>query len=200
MKRLIGVAFLLIIATISYAQSTVRVKLAPDTPKDSIIGMNPAQVDPSDLPLDRVDRLHSTGTPQKVENISAWRLAVKGKGLSRPFSFSYADLLSLPAVKKKVLLICPGVFADYVEWEGVPLSVFLKRAGARPDFTNISFEGYDGYTERFSREEATQHLLFLAVRVNGQTLTPIAGYPVRLVAEDSFGGRWVKWITEIRVE
>ena len=26
------------------------------------------------------------------------------------------------------------------------------------------------------------------------------GYPVRLVAEDFYGGRWVKWITEISVE
>ena len=200
MRRLVFGALLIIIAATSYAQSTVKVKLAPDTSKNSIIGMNPAEVDPSDLPLDRVDQLHYTGAPQKIEDISVWRLAVKGKGLARALSLSYANLLSLPVVKKKVLLICPGFFADYVEWEGVPLSVLLQRAGARPDFTDISFEGYDGYTEKFSREEATRHLLFLAVKVNGQTLTPTAGYPVRLVAEDSFGGRWVKWITEIRVE
>jgi DMSO/TMAO reductase YedYZ molybdopterin-dependent catalytic subunit len=198
MRRSICAVLLTIIAVISYAQ--IKEKLASDTPKSKILGMNPALVDPSNLPLDRVDQLHSTGIPQKIDDISTWRLAVKGKGLARELSFSYADLLSLPAMKKKVLLICQGVFADYVEWEGAPLSVFLKKAGARPDFTSVTFEGYDGYAERFSREEATKHLLFLAVKVNGQTLTPVAGYPVRLVAEDFFGGRWVKWIKEIRVE
>jgi DMSO/TMAO reductase YedYZ molybdopterin-dependent catalytic subunit len=120
--------------------------------------------------------------------------------LAREISFSYADLLNLPKVKKKVLLRCPGLFADYVEWEGAPLSVLLEKAGARRDFNYIFFEGYDKYTERFSSEETTSHLLFLAIRVNGQKLTPTAGYPVRLVAEGSFGGRWVKWIKEIRVE
>ena len=78
--------------------------------------------------------------------------------------------------------------------------MLLEKAGVRADFTSVSFKGYDGYSEKFSREEATKNLLFLAVKVNGQTLTPIAGYPVRLVAEIFFGGRWVKWITEIHVE
>ena len=70
----------------------------------------------------------------------------------------------LPTVKKKVLLICPGVFEGYLEWEGVPLSVLLEKAKAQPDFTRVSFRSYEGYTERFSREEATKHLLFLHLR------------------------------------
>jgi sulfoxide reductase catalytic subunit YedY len=190
----------MLIAIVSIAQSAVREKLAPNTPKYNIINMDPGKVDPSDLPLDRIDQLQATGTPQKIEDISAWRLAVKGKGLDHAMSLGYADLLALPLVRKKVLLICPGVFEGYLEWEGVPLSVLLENARARSDFTNISFKCYDGYSERFSREEATKHLLFLAVRVNGETLPAAHGYPVRLVAEDFYGGRWVKWITEIIVE
>ena len=200
MKRLLCVALFTIIAVMILAQPEVKKKLAPDTPKSSIASMDPAKVDPSDLPLDRIENLHPTGTPQKIEDISSWRLAVTGKALERPLSLSYADLSTFPVVKKNVLLICPDFFADYLEWEGIPLSALLRRAGTPTNFTTISFMGYDDYTERFSREEVTNHLLFLAIRVNGQRLTPIAGYPVRLVAEDFFGGRWVKWIKEIRVE
>jgi DMSO/TMAO reductase YedYZ molybdopterin-dependent catalytic subunit len=200
MKRLFVAVALIILAVASFAQSAVKEKLASNTPKVKIIFMNPANVDPSDLPLDRVDQIHSTGTPQKIGDISTWRLVVAGKALERPLSLSYAELSALPSVSKRVLLICPAFFADYVEWEGVPLSTLLEKAGARPDFRTVSFKSYDGYEEKFGREETTKHLLFLALRVNGQILTPIAGYPVRLVAEDIFGGHWVKWITEIHVD
>jgi DMSO/TMAO reductase YedYZ molybdopterin-dependent catalytic subunit len=196
---MIGVCVVLIaIAANAPAQSKTR--LAPDTPKSSIADMDPAKVDPSDLPLDRVGQLHPTGTPQEVSDLSSWRLSLGGKGLGSPLALAYAELAALPLVKKRVLLVCPGYFADYAEWEGVPLSVLLEKAKARPDFINVSFTSYDGYTARFTREEAASHLLFLAVRVNGETLPTTHGYPVRLVAEDLYGARWVKWIKEIHVE
>ncbi|HVP17779.1 MAG TPA: molybdopterin-dependent oxidoreductase [Spirochaetia bacterium] len=200
MRKLLNAALLMLFTVVAFAQSAAKEKLAFDTPKSSIIAMDPARVDPSDLPLDRVDQLHLTGNPQEIPDISTWRLAVTGKSLGRELSLSYADLMALPMVKKRVLLICPGFFADYVEWEGVSLSAVLTMAKARPDFAGIAFRSYDGYTGRFSREEAMEHLLFLAVKVNGQTLPTVHGYPVRLVAEDLYGGRWVKWIAEIRVE
>ena len=46
--------------------------------------------------------------------------------------------------------------------------MLLEKAKAQPDFTQVSFRSYEGYTERFSREEATKHLLFLAFKVNGE--------------------------------
>ena len=190
----------MLIAIAAHAPAQSREKLTADTPKDRIVDMDPAKVDPSDLPLDRVGQLHLTGTPQEVSDLSAWRLSLGGKGLGSPLSLSYAELAALPQVKKRVLLICPGYFADYVEWEGVPLSALLEKGKARPDFINVSFTSYDGYTSRFTREEASSHLLFLAIKVNGETLPTTHGYPVRLVAEDLFGARWVKWLKEIHVE
>jgi sulfoxide reductase catalytic subunit YedY len=200
MRASVTIPLFLLIAAVSFAQSAVKEKLAPDTPKGSIINMDPANVDPSDLPLDRIDQLQSTGTPQKIADLASWRLSLTGRGLGQELSLGYADLLSLPFVKKKVLLICPGFFEGYLEWEGVPISVLLEKARVKPGFTRVTFTSYDGYTERFSREETTKHLLFLALKVNGETLPPAHGYPVRLVAEDFYGGRWAKWIREISVE
>jgi DMSO/TMAO reductase YedYZ molybdopterin-dependent catalytic subunit len=200
MKRTIYLALLAVAAVACFAQTAGKERLPPDVTKGRLIGMDPAMVDPSDLPLDRIDQFHATGVAQEIKDISSWRLAVTGKGLEKDLSLGYGDLMALPMVKKKVLLICQGVFADYGEWEGVALSVLLKTAKARPDFTTVSFKAYDGYTERFSREEAANHLLFLAVKVNGLVLPQAHGYPVRLVAEDFYGNRWVKWIKEIRVE
>jgi DMSO/TMAO reductase YedYZ molybdopterin-dependent catalytic subunit len=201
MRRLVTAALLLLVAVLTFAQSTGKQKLAPDTSKDSILNMDPANIDPSELPLDRVDQLHSTGTPPQSPDITTWRLKVRGKAVGKELSLSYADLLALPAVKKRVILICPGFFADYVEWEGVLLSDLLEMAKVRPDFVNVTFRSSDdSYTGRFSRDEATKHFLILAFKVNGQALPIANGYPVRLVAEDFYGGRWVKWITDITVE
>jgi DMSO/TMAO reductase YedYZ molybdopterin-dependent catalytic subunit len=120
--------------------------------------------------------------------------------VGKVLSLSYANFLALPTVRKRALLICPGFFADYAEWEGVPLSGLLEMAGVRANFASVSFRSSDGYTSRFSRDETMQHFILLAVKVNGQTLQIANGYPLRLVAEGTYGGRWVKWITDITVE
>jgi hypothetical protein len=74
-KSICGVLFLFI-ALMSYSQSHVKEKLAPDTSKLKLIGMNPAKVDPSELTLDRVDQLHETGTPRRLRTfpLGAYRL------------------------------------------------------------------------------------------------------------------------------
>jgi len=200
MKTAALAAALVLVAVVSFAEAPPKVKLAPDTPKYSIIGMDPAKVDPGSLPFDRIDQLQATGTVQHVDDISAWRLAVSGAAVAREVSLRYEDLLALSTVKKGVLLICPGFFEGYLEWEGVPLSTILAKAGARPDFKVVVFTSTDGYSESFTRAQVDEHLLFLAVKANGAPLPPSHGYPVRLVAEDFYGGRWVKWLARIRVE
>ena len=200
MRVTLGVTLLLLAAAALFAQSPPREKLAADTPKSALINMDPAKVDPSNLPLDRIDQVESTGTPPEIADISSWRLAVSGTGLAHGVSLTYEDLLSLPFVKKSVLLICPGFFAGYVAWEGVPLQVLLEKVGAAAGYKSITFKAYDGYSEKFSRKDTTQHVFLLAVKASGAALPPAHGYPVRLVAEDFYGGRWVKWITEIHVD
>ena len=96
-----------------------RVKVDSTTPYGQIIMMDPKFVDASALPLTSVESLHSTGTPQSVD-LSSWRLTVSGKRVTTPLSLTYDELSKLPMVKKRVLLICPGFFYDYLEWEGVP--------------------------------------------------------------------------------
>lgn len=204
MKRIFlwWVPVFVVVAFLGVSSAGERVKLAPDTPDIEIISMNPAEVDPSLLPLDPIKNLNVTGTPPENFDLAGWRLWVSGKTVGNPLSLSYGELSSLPTVKRKVLLICPGFFADYAEWEGVPLRVLLERAQAE-EYQRIRFVGLDGYETAFAHEELEGEkleLLFLALRVNGETLPLEHGFPVRLVAEDFYGSRWVKWLKEIMVE
>jgi sulfoxide reductase catalytic subunit YedY len=173
--------------------------LAPDTPDSEIIRMSPGDIDPSLLPLDSIEELHTTGQPMEVD-IKKWRLEVSGPMVDDPLSLKYSELLKMDMIKKKVLLICPMFFADYAEWEGVPLTAILERAGIAESYKRITFYGLDGFNRTLSRDDVENNLLFLCLKVNGEILPEEHGYPVRLVAENIIGGRWVKWLEKIDIQ
>jgi DMSO/TMAO reductase YedYZ molybdopterin-dependent catalytic subunit len=175
-----------------------RIKVNRSTPAQQIYSMDPKDVDPGELPLTAVESLHSTGSSQTV-NLAAWRLTVSGPGVKASLSLSYEDLLRMPATKKRVILICPGFFYDYLEWEGVPLSLLLDRAGV-VDYSEVSFTSVDGYSGSFTRQEVEEHLILVATRGNGVPLPRAHGFPARVVAEDISGGRWVKYLKEIAIK
>jgi sulfoxide reductase catalytic subunit YedY len=161
------------------AAGSERVQLKPDTPKSAILRMNPSEADPSLLPLDSIEDLNTTGGAPPDIDIGKWRLSVKGKKARNSLSLSYDELAGMEQVKKRVILICPGVFVDYAEWEGVPLGKVLEAAKVREGFTRVTIRSEDGFSSSFTKEH---------------------GFPVRLVAEDILGGSWVKWVKTIEVE
>ncbi len=189
-----GIAALSVAALSTSASE--RIKLTPEMSEKEIARLHPKDVEPSLLPLDSIEELHTTGTPQEV-NVATWRLKVKGEKVNASLSLTYEELSQMEMIEKKVILICPGFFVDYAEWEGVPLSTIFEKAKVEEGYETITFYALDGYSSRFSREEVENNLLFLALKVNGETLPKEHGFPVRLVAEDILGGRWVKWISAI---
>lgn len=199
MKHRICAAILSCIVCISFGHAEGKLKLSNSTPYNSIIMMDPKDVDPSDLPLTSVSALHSTGTPQAVSEYR-WRLTVDGVGVSNPVSLTLKELDQFPAIKKRIILICPGFFYDYVEWEGASLAALLQKAGAGDGYAMATFTSVDGYTSTFSKEEIRTHLLVVAIRANGVSLPLEQGFPARLVAEDIYGGRWVKYLTRIELK
>ena len=198
MKARLLPCVLLMMALALTASAQQKIKVDASTPVGKIVNMDPKLVDASALPLTSVESLHSTGTPQSVD-IRSWRLTVSGKGVTTPLSLTYDELSKLPMVKKRALLICPGFFYDYLEWEGVPLQVLLEKAGAR-DYARAVFTSVDGYKEEFKKEEIETALIMVALRNNGVPLPREHGFPVRVVAEGIYGGRWVKYLTAITLE
>jgi DMSO/TMAO reductase YedYZ molybdopterin-dependent catalytic subunit len=143
--------------------------------------------------------LHTTGIPQDV-NIETWRLQVEGDKIETALSLSYEDLKKMSMVKKEVTLICPGVFTDNAEWEGISLSDILDQARIQDGYKRVTIHGLDGYRSHFTPEEIERNLIFLALKVNGVTIPKEHGYPARIVAEEISGGKWVKWVDKIEVK
>ena len=198
MKARLLVCLLLVTGLVSYVGAQERVRVDSTTPSRRIIMMDPKLVDPSALPLTAVESQHSTGTPQSVD-LPSWRLKLSGKGITTPLSLTFDELSKLTMVKKRVLLICPGVFYDYLEWEGVPLQVLLEKAGAG-DYARVVFTSVDGYKADFKKAEVQTGLIMVALMGNGVPLPRAHGFPARIVAEGVYGGRWVKYLTAITLE
>jgi len=179
-------------------QAQAPIKVDSKTPSTDIIMMDPARVDASALPLTSVGSLHTTGTYQYVDE-KTWRLKISGKGIATPLSLSYEELSAFPQASKRVLLICPGFFYDYLEWEGVPLETLLDRAGAG-DYERVVFTSVDGYAVTLKKAEAKDRFIIVALKGNGVPLPRAHGFPARTVMEGFYGSRWVKYLASITLE
>lgn len=97
------------------------------------------------------------------------------------------------------------------EWTGVPLSAILEKAGIRDTAVEVILEGADKgqvnldpkspgpitYARSVPIKKASEVLL--AYKMNGETLTPAHGYPLRAVVAGWYGMASVKWLTKITV-
>lgn len=148
--------------------------------------------------LTPIEKLHITGVAQDVD-ISQYRLTISGL-VEKPLSLTYQNILEYPSVTEVGIIDCPGFFMDVAEFMGVPLSAILAEAGLTSGASQVTFYAIDGYQQKLSLEDVNEYSVFLAYKVNGQTLPPEHGYPLRVANAGSIGATWVKWLESIKVE
>jgi DMSO/TMAO reductase YedYZ molybdopterin-dependent catalytic subunit len=157
-------------------------------------------------------------------DLDTWRLSIGGC-VNRPIELTWNELNDLPQRTLLATLECagngrsflkqrvPGVpwgagAVAHAEWSGVPLSAVLEQAGVADDAIEIVCEGADRGTEpdhpepmSFARslplKKAVHRDTLLALRMNGEPLTPSHGFPVRLLVPGWYGVASVKWLTRL---
>ncbi|MFZ0452039.1 MAG: molybdopterin-dependent oxidoreductase [Desulfatiglandaceae bacterium] len=178
-----------------------RIILPKGTEMESLVDKNPAELDTRNLETIPLKEFRTMGLSNQAVNLKDWRLEVTGR-VKKPLSLTYAQLLAKPAFEKDVLLICPGFFANYGRWKGISLGRLLAEAGMEKGVTQVSFSGPENEYEKveaFPLEDVLSNKVFLAYGVNGKTLPKKHGFPLRVVAEDLFGFRWVKYVFKVKV-
>jgi len=87
-----------------------------------------------------------------------------------------------------------------VMYTGVPLRLLLEEAGIKSNGKWLLAEGADasGMTRSIPMEKALDDCL-VAFKMNGESLRPEQGYPLRLVVPGWEGNMWVKWLRRIEV-
>jgi hypothetical protein len=136
------------------------------------------------------------GTP--LVNTSAWTLTVDGR-VDHPLTFAYANFTSQPNETEVAKLQCVSGPSGTAAWTGILLNTILEMAGVQPGSMDVVFYGIDGYTSSLAWPSQNSSDVLLAYMMNGVPLPADQGFPLRVVAPNELGYKWVKWIYRIEV-
>jgi DMSO/TMAO reductase YedYZ molybdopterin-dependent catalytic subunit len=138
---------------------------------------------------------NSISGPQHI-SLDTFRLAVSGL-VDHPLSLTYDQVLALSSYTKVVTLHCVEGWDATILWQGVRMQDLLTQAGTQPSAKIAIFRAADGYSSSLTLDFIRQHDILLAYQMNGTPLLPERGFPFQVVAEDKWGYKWVKWVTNI---
>lgn len=189
---LMGILAYLVLSALS---PTSEVTLPPGT--ESLAAVEVRDYRGEELSSIEDFRENSIAGPQHV-NISTYTLEVTGL-VDEPLSLSYDDVLARNRYQKIVTLHCVEGWQNTLLYEGVKIEDLLAQAGVKEGATTVIFHAADGYTSSLSLSYIQDRDILLAYKMNNVTLPPERGYPFFVVAEDKWGYKWVKWVTEIEV-
>ncbi len=132
---------------------------------------------------------------------NTWRLkfTVDGKEI---LSLSYLQLLQAKRQQRYVTLRCisntlKSDLMGTAEWSGFPLRQILDGSTLPPTVKEVAFIGTDGHGDSLPLDYALSDEVFLALGMNGQSLTRAHGFPIRMLCPRYYGFKNVKWIGEI---
>ena len=133
--------------------------------------------------------------------VHSWRLDIGGL-VDNPLSLTYSDIKSLPAIEQYATLECisntvGGPLIDNALWRGVRLKDVLEKAQLKPGVLKIVLHASDHYADSVPLDRAMQEGTLLAYAMNGEPLSSIHGFPLRLIVPGIYGMKNVKWIARI---
>lgn len=167
------------------------------TPLKDLALLSPRDPDagPQGLPVNRT--AHAAGISRAA--MRNWRLYVGGP---RPYELTLRQLCAMPQHSVELPIACVEGWSKSAHWEGVRIRDLLARAGvedgARLRIVSLETRGGYGITEMDSAY-TRDGLTLLALRLNGQVLSPDHGYPARVIAPDRPGVLQTKWVTRLEV-
>ena len=155
-----------------------------------------------------------------------WRLRVEGDAVQETLELTYEDIRRLPRRTLVACLECAGNHRAMFhllkgqessgtqwmtgavsngEWTGAELKDVLTLAGIRDDAVSVMLVGLDtdspeeGFRYVLPVEKAMHPDTLLAYGLNGETLPPDHGFPLRALAPGWVGSASIKWLGRIVV-
>ena len=184
--------------SLDVSQLTAHASLPDDCGLDPIeIPEFPAVI-PGYAQLDEATGLHMTGKVQEID-LDTYRLKVTGL-VDYPLTFTYDQLRCMPKITTTARLICPGYFEDESTWSGAPLSFIFELVGIQENAKEMVLVSADGYQAYVPIEDALTEGNMIAYEMLGEPLPILHGFPVRAVLPLTIGGKWIKWLIEIRIQ
>jgi DMSO/TMAO reductase YedYZ molybdopterin-dependent catalytic subunit len=152
-------------------------------------------------------------TALSVPHVDAtrWRLTIHGRGVPRPVTVSFRELLRRDLVERDITLTCVsnpvgGDLVGNARWIGVRLAELLREAGVRPPSEGgpadqLVARSEDGMTLGSPVEAVMDGRdALLALGMNGEPLPFDHGFPVRMVVPGLYGYvSACKWLSELEL-
>ncbi|NUS14521.1 MAG: molybdopterin-dependent oxidoreductase, partial [Streptomyces sp.] len=142
---------------------------------------------------------------------NSWRLRIHGKGVWRPRTYSFDDLLRRELIERDITLTCVsnevgGPYVGNARWIGVRLVDLLAECGVKPPSRGgpadqLVSRSVDGMTIGSPVEDVMDGRdAMLALGMNGEPLPFEHGFPVRMVVPGLYGFvSACKWIEDIEL-
>ncbi|MDE0042258.1 MAG: molybdopterin-dependent oxidoreductase [Candidatus Poribacteria bacterium] len=146
----------------------------------------------------------------QIENVptinaapSHWKLLVTGL-VEKNQLFTYEDITSMPSITAMRTLKCIGdsfgtTQMSNAEWTGVPLRVFLEKAGIKPEAKVVVFRCRDSYHTAIPIADAMREETLLAYKMNGVDLPKEQIFKKNLLNPGHYGTKNPKWIITIQL-
>ena len=120
--------------------------------------------------------------------------------VNNSLEYTYDDVVNnFTAYQQVATLLCVEGWSVTSLWEGVRVSDLIQSAGVNPNATVVIFYAPDGYTTALPLDYIAQNNIILAYKMNNVTLPAAAGFPFMLIAQNQYGYKWIKWVTELQV-
>lgn len=138
------------------------------------------------------------GTVPRID-INEWRLRVFGL-VEEELSLSWDAFSQLPMQTNQCDIHCVTHWSRLDnQFEGVPFTELLKLVKVKPEAQYVMFWAQDGsYSTNVPLQDLLRDDVLLAVRHNGQDLTPEHGWPVRMVVPHLYFWKSTKWVEGIQ--
>ncbi|MFX0019232.1 MAG: molybdopterin-dependent oxidoreductase [Promethearchaeota archaeon] len=131
-------------------------------------------------------------------NISNWTLTFDGH-INNNLLFNYSDFTSQPSKEVLATIQCVEGPSGTALWKGVSVKYLLDLAELKTGAVDVVFYAADAYSSSLTIEEASADDVLLAYEMNSELLPVEQGFPVRVVAPNHQGYKWVKWVVRVEV-
>lgn len=186
-------------ATLVLPRAARRAQPIPADADLGVKGVEPFITDQKDF-----YRIDTVLAPPTIDP-STWSLRIHGM-VDNEVTITMDELLALPLEEQHTTLTCVsnpvgGDLVGTATWLGYPVRELLRRAGPKPGADMVLSKSDDGFSASTPLEAMLDDRdALLAVGMNGQPLTPVHGFPARLVVAGLYGFvSATKWVTELEV-
>ena len=140
----------------------------------------------------------SIGGAQNIDH-TTYVLTITGL-VNQTLEYTYDDVVNnFQAHQEVVEILCVEGWGADILWQGVSISDLLQVAGVSSQANTLIFYASDGYSTSLPLSYVLQNNLIIAYKMNNVTLNSETGWPFILVAQNQYGYKWIKWLTEIDV-